>query len=232
MAILKNEIAKKTRGRPKLDLIYKCRTQVWLYAVSMASGRMTPAQLELLFCDMKSAGKHTPSNRPGLWGKYESGKVSPRIHSRNGKQSIVDRVEERFPGTAYWIKIPFWNLLTAKHMSMDDLKQIYMSFEPNVRDLIIMEETDDKYPWCWRTQDDLEEICEELLKIGDIDAISAILCLFREAKLKQSIIEFQFIYEYWIQCLAIINGLPLLSTHSFFFELTMDEMIEGKKDFW
>ena len=116
-------------------------------------------------------------------------------------------------------------------MSMNDLKEIYSSFAPEVRDLIVIEPPDD-YPEFWHTQEYIDDICDKLLEIGDIDAISAILCLFREAKLKQAIDEFECANYFWKQCEPILKSHPILQRFSNFFYLTIDEMIEGDEDYW
>jgi hypothetical protein len=226
-------LKKRKAGRPKRDLIYKLRTQVWLDAVSMESGKKTPTELELLFSDPDGTRKHSPGNRPGLWAKYRKGKVCPTIESKTkGKLSIVDRVELIYPGTAAWIKTPLWDLLTSKPMSMDDLKLIYWSLGPAVQDLIVTEPSI-QYPQFWRTQEDLDVLCDELLELKDIrHTLSAILCLVREAKLKQSIDDFEIALHYWIRCEDLIDADPILRRYSDDIISAIGDMVQGDEDYW
>lgn len=201
--------------------------------VSFASGRKTPAELELLFSDPDGTRNHSPGNRPGLWAKYRMGKVCPTIESKTkGKLSIVDRVELRYPGTAAWIKTPLWDLLTSKPMSMDDLKRIYWSLGTAVQDLIVTEPSL-QYPQFWRTQEDLDVLCDELLELDDIrHTLSAILCLIREAKLKQSIDDFETALHYWIKCEGLINEDPILRRYGSEIISTIGLMVESDEDYW
>lgn len=171
---------------------------------------MTAGQLELLFGNEENKHRYRPGSRPGLWGKYEKGTVSPRIKSiEKGKPSLVERVEEKFPGTAKWMSMPFWDLLSDRPMSMDDLQGIYRSLSSDVRDLIV-DEPSEEYPQFWHTQVSTEKLCRQLLDIGSIDAISAILALVREGVIKQSLSDFECAYGYWNQCLELISEDPIL----------------------
>lgn len=205
---------KKRAGRPRLDAAYRCRTRAWFTAVSQASGGITAGQLELLFGNVEDSLRYSLGSRPGLWGKYEKGTVSPRIKSiEKGTQSLVERVEEKFPGTAIWMTMPFWDLLSGRPMSMDDLRDIYWKLSFDVRDLIVTEPSD-VYPQFWHTQASTEELCKQLLHIGSIDAISAILALVREGIIKQSLSDFECALESWDECLELISKDPVLKMQS------------------
>ncbi len=96
---------------------------------------------------------------------------------------------------------------------MDELKDIYMSLSPRVRDLFVQTPSK-QFPQFWRTETDCSEICEELIEIGDIDAFTGILCLLREAKLKQSLDEFKIALICWYECEKLLEEHPILKNHS------------------
>lgn len=92
---------------------------------------------------------------------------------------------------------------------MDDLKDIYWKLSFDVRDLIVTEPSEE-YPQFWHTQASTEELCKQLLHIGSIDAISAILALLREGIIKQSLSDFECALEAWDECLVLISKDPVL----------------------
>jgi len=186
---------KKRAGRPSVDLAYRLRTRAWFNAVSQTSG-MNDRELELLFGDFK----YTPAFRPGLWGKYKKGTMCPRFKpSTNGRLSIVQRVEEKFPGTSDWLWLPFWDVLSRKPMGMTEIKAIYFSLSEEVCEKIIADETDeDLYETTfWRIPKNWKELFSELYEIGDLDAATAILALIKECEITQRPEEHKMALAYW-----------------------------------
>lgn len=172
----------KRLGRPKNDDAYLIRAKAWFNAVSLKSG-MGAAELEVLFC--KTSDKYSPGKRPGLWSKYRDGEVCPKFKpDRNGCPSIVERVEKRFPGTAQWMTMPFWDALSSAPMEMSDLKNLYLSLPQHVR-LLIVAEPSDKRKTFWRRPIDPKTLFSQLSKINDLDAATAILALIKEAETTQ-----------------------------------------------
>ncbi len=186
---------KKRSGRPAKDPVYRLRTRAWFNAVSQASG-MDDSELEVLFGD----SKYTPIHRPGLWGKYKKGTICPKskpdIH---GRPSIVERVEAKFPGTAQWLEMPFWDVLSRKRMEMSEIKQIYFWLSEEVFDKIVADKTDgDFYEAAfWRIPKDWITLYSELSEIGNLDAATAILALIKECETTQRQAEHKIGLAYW-----------------------------------
>lgn len=185
-------------GRPANDdYAYRVRTMAWFNAVSQASGGMNARDLEILFGMPTKKEKYTPGARPGIWKKYETGFICPKYKpDANGRPSIVERVEARFPGTARWITLPFWDVLSYRRFSMDELRGIYLKLAPQVRSLVVMD-TGERASVFWRRPVDAAQLYADLLAIGDLDASTAILGLIKEAEITQNQGQHQMGLLYW-----------------------------------
>jgi hypothetical protein len=134
------EKLKKPVGRPSTDEAHKVRTKAWFIAVSMASG-MNVGELEIYFAPPEKQAGYSPGNRPRHWEKYRDGSICPKSKTRkNQKRSIVERVEDCFPGTAKWVELPFWKVLSKARMEMHELKDFYQLLPVSVQELIVMNE--------------------------------------------------------------------------------------------
>lgn len=197
-------------GRPAIDTAFKIRTKAWFNAVSQASG-MNAEELEIYFAPPDKQAIYKAGNRPRLWEKYRDGRHCPKSENdRNGSPSIVQRVEKRFPGTAKWIAIPFWQVLSYTPMEMHELKAIYLSLSKPVRKLIVMEKPHEERMF-WRRPTDYEILYDQLLSIGDLDATTAVLALIKEAEVTQNQLQHQFGLRCWAYCDLILQKHPVLS---------------------
>lgn len=197
-------------GRPTIDSAFKVRTKAWFYAVSQASG-MNAEELEIFFASPDKQATYKAGNRPRLWEKYRDGRNCPKYEmDRNGKLSIVQRVEKRFPGTAKWIAMPFWQVLSYARLEMHDLKAMYLSLSKPVRKLIVMEGPREERMF-WRRPTDHEDLYIQLIRIGDLDATTAVLALIKEAEVTQNQLQHQLGLYYWEYCALILQKHPVLS---------------------
>lgn len=181
----------------------------WFNAVSLASG-MNESELEVLFGESTSRQRYTPGARPGLWRKYKMGRICPKTKADiNGRPSIVERVDRQFPGTAKWMSMPFWDVLSYKRMDMAELRQVYVSLSPSVRDLIVMDPQINGRMF-WRRSTAMEALYDELIEVGGIDAATAILALIKEAEITQNQIQHQYGLVYWARCTVKLQH-PVIS---------------------
>lgn len=208
------EPMKKRVGRPGIDPAFRIRTKAWFNAVSQASGGMTAGQLEILFGTSRKNQKYAPGARPGLWGKYETGYICPKFKPDiHGRPSIVERVEEKFPGTAKWMTMPFWNVLSRKPMEMSEIKQIYLSLPDEICEMIVAGETDPprRLAAFWRRPTDWRKLYDEVYEIGNLDAATAILALIKEYETSQRYYEHMYGAAYWGKIALFLHQYPPLS---------------------
>lgn len=201
---------KKTVGRPGTDKAFRVRTKAWFVAVSLASN-MNAGELELYFAPPEKRAMYKPGNRPRHWEKYRDGSICPKSKpDLNGRTSIVERVEEHFPGTAMWITLPFWQVLSNAYMEMRELKAIYLSLSAPVRELIVMEGYSNNKIF-WRKPTSHGDLFDQLITIGGLDAAAAVLALIKEAELTQNQLQHQQGLDYWAICTRQLRNHPVLS---------------------
>lgn len=170
--------------------IRKMRVQAWFHAVSLESG-LTPRELEKKFSDSDTEKK---VKRSCVWDKYRRGEVVPRSGPRpDGELNLVGRVEAIYPGTAKWLTLPLWRLLDKAPMEMSEIRR-YLEGLPNlVRQMFVYSEARPTGLF-WRRDIDCDDACDLLLRFGDLDGLTAMLALIKEAESAQD--------QYQHQCCA------------------------------
>jgi len=205
---------KKRVGRPGIDPAYRIRTKAWFNAVSQASGGMNAGQLEIMFGTSRDNQKYKPGARPGLWGKYATGYISPKFKPDiQGRPSIVERVEEVFPGTSKWMTLPFWDVLSQKSMTMQEIKEIYLSLPDEICSMIVADDYEQSKGTAlyWRIPTDWMDLYDELFEIGTLEAATAILTLIKEYETTQRYDQHMYGAAYWGKIARFLNHYPPLS---------------------
>lgn len=161
--------------------IRKMRVQAWFRAVSLAS-QLAPRELETVFGEPKSDSK---VKRSCMWDKYRRGEVAPRSGLRpDGGLNLVDRVEAAYPGTEKWLTLPLWRLLDKAPMEMSEIRR-YLEGLPNLMRQIFIYRSSQPSGLFWRRDTDYEDACDHLLRFGDLDGLTAVLALVKEAEVIQ-----------------------------------------------
>lgn len=170
--------------------IRKMRVQAWFRAVSLAS-KLTPRELEQLFRETKSNEK---VKRSCVWDKYRRGEVVPRSGRRSdGGLNLVDRVEMAYPGTAKWLTLPLWRLLDKAPMEMSEIRRCLEGLPNLMRQIFIYGQAEPSGVF-WRRDIDCDDACDLLLRYGDLDGLTAVMALIKEAESVQD--------QYQHQCCA------------------------------
>lgn len=159
------------------------RVQTWFRAVQAASGGRTPAQLEREFSERANPMKMLP--RSCIWEKYRRGAVAPRDGKRSdGRQNLVLRVEERYPGTARWLRLPIWRLADSAPMTMQQIREIYSEL-PRLMRVSFVAQGDAARGLFWRRAGDPAVVCRAFASWGTLDAIAVLLTMVKEAEITQ-----------------------------------------------
>lgn len=161
--------------------IRKMRVQAWFQAVSLAS-KLTPRELERKFSEPKSDEKVM---RSCVWDKYRRGEVVPRSGTRpDGTLNLVHRVEATYPGTAKWLTLPLWRLLDKAPMEMSEIR-CYLYGLPSLMQQIFIYRPEQPSGLFWRRNTDYVDACDHLLRFGNLDGLTAVLALIKEAEVIQ-----------------------------------------------
>lgn len=177
-----------------MDPALRLATRAWFNYVSNKLGK-SAGQLESLFTSAANDKKYNRGDRPKLWDRYRRGVVCPRIMGAGTKLSIVEKVDDAVPGASRWLTSAFWQLLSSKPMAMDDIREVYLSLAPEIRDLFVIKDHKSSEVF-WRVRSHPKDLLAALLSdvcLQDVDdeqllgIATAILALIREAEIKQDI---------------------------------------------
>lgn len=197
----------KNSNRAEDPTIRSMRIRSWVRAVQLASG-LTLAQLEDAFSERKPGQK--PSNHSCIWGKYERGEVAPRSGCNpKGALNLVERVEQRYTGTAMWLSSPLWRLADKAPMEMSEIREIYEGLPYLLRSIFIVVPYEEEEVF-WRRPVDVDHVCEILLRIGDLDALIVALALVKESEITQYQDQHEIGVDAVQQCLAKLQHNQIL----------------------
>lgn len=201
------------------------RVRAWVRAVKLASG-LGLAELEEMFSQRLGTG---PSSRSCIWEKYQRGEVVPRFRLQTKRGlSLVERVEQRYPGTAKWLTSPLWRLVDKAPMEMGEIREIYEGL-PYLFQSIFIAGPHEGSPLFWRRPIDPKDVCEILLKLSERDAISALvtaLTMAKEAETTQDQYQHELAVECVWDCLDLLQDEPALMVG------LLDELNDYLMDRW
>lgn len=197
---------RRTRGRPRKSEITKLKVMAWFNVVTQVSGK-SAAELEREFAaDGRIKVEDGKEIRPCLWDKYRRGEVEPRMHPSKGRSiSLVQAVEEKYPGTAKWLTLPLWRLLDFSHpVTMDELREVFKSMPPEIRDLIIKNNVLEGEIF-WRARTDESILTQHIQKYDALIEFTMAAALVREAILWQQEALYKERVKHLLQRLQINN---------------------------
>ncbi|MFA6313960.1 MAG: hypothetical protein WCV99_18085 [Sterolibacterium sp.] len=196
--------------------LQQIRVKTWFNAVTKASGKRAAA-LEREFWEVKRIkiwdsdlgrramfpkksqdedGRLDSAKAPSCtWQKYKQGLVAPRRGTRpDGSLALVDRVEQRYPGTAKWLDSPIWRLCEYMPLDMGELRNIFDEMIPRVRSYFLRSPNKSTDIF-WRRPANREALCKTLMTFATTDDFIAVLALIKEAEAIQD----QRAHKYWVQ---------------------------------
>jgi hypothetical protein len=200
----------RTRGRPKKEPISSLRTRAWFNAVALASGKST-YELDIEFAGVNRGSRKRYENRPCVWDKYARGDIEPRSKmGAKGQTPIVEKVERIYPGTVQWLTIPFWGVLGDEPMNMDELKEVYLSLSPGIRNLLIRKKRSRADPF-WRIDITPDKLYDHLSEENSIEVGTVILAMVKEAEARQLEHQYYQALTVWKKCERKLSKDPVLS---------------------
>lgn len=169
------------RGRPARSLHEIAQVRFWAYQVECAS-QLTPAALDQRFAPAGEAGQGKPTC---LWHKYRKGKACPKDEGPGDSTSLVARIDEAFPGTAYWYRHFFWDVAKRKVESMDELRGMFSLLSEGLRDQLVLKPNQRFEQPFWRSKVSAIDLYPALISNHTLDAGAAILALLKEGFIRQ-----------------------------------------------
>lgn len=200
----------RKRGRPRKEPLSSLRTKAWFNAVALASKKST-YELDIEFSETSKRYQKKYEKRPCIWEKYARGDIEPRSKvGAKGQTPIVEKVERIYPGTAQWLTMPFWRMLGDEPMGMDELKEVYLSFSPVIRNLLIRKKRS-RADLFWRTDITPDKLHEHLSAGDPIEVATAILAMTKEAESRQLEHQYYQALTVWKKCERNLSKDPVLS---------------------
>jgi hypothetical protein len=168
-------------GRPSRPSIEIARTAWWYAAVRAASG-WTEVKLERYFDE---TGREAMGIRRGSrWNKYRFGRSSP-------KRKLLERVNERFPGTLNIYEHGVWRLAGSDEVSPLELRRLAQHLPQPLVELIVDRNAPEHSPF-WLLPDFSHRVVigavassQPSLNLYHLDAVSALLVLARDGLQRQ-----------------------------------------------
>jgi len=171
------------RGRPRKSEVDQFSAQVWAAAIQIQSGGLTPYKIETTYmpeeCVPKKEGRIV---RPALMDRYARGELSPKNDGRRcGGKKLVERLEAAYPGSAKWLSLPLWELMSLKPYSLNDIHQMMAPLQGPFFYKFFSRTTSPGKIYLRNFLVDLKEV-QRIARHETLDAFTFLLGLAREAE--------------------------------------------------
>ena len=114
------------------------------------------------------------------------------------KPTLVDKVEQAYPGTAGWFHHPLWRLLRPEPITFSELKESFFSLAAETQKILVVEGRRDQF--FWRVQEDVADTWEELMRLEHgMEVLCAFILLVQESEFLQDAYQFQVVLEAWTE---------------------------------
>jgi hypothetical protein len=148
------------------------RVRFWYQGLLLYTKHTSAYQLERYFepLDKKTHDARTPFRNK--WIRYETGKHTPQ-------KRLVEFVDAKCHGTALEFYHPLWTALKIEHYESKAIESVFASLEPQVKKVVYQSKVDG-FGATSRLKFN-SVFMPSLLKLGNLDALTALLLYWREA---------------------------------------------------
>ncbi|MDX8128750.1 hypothetical protein QLH52_15750 [Methylomonas sp. OY6] len=153
--------------------IKSLRVRAWYEGIKQRSNCTNPHQIEKLIENKIPTPLHPDTPLRNKWRRYRLGIEVPR-------QKFVQNVDVVFPGSAREFNHPLWEILLRGDQVISDIDNWMEKLEPKVQ-FAVFGQSYEVFPVKSR-QPFSSKIGRELVKLGNIDALAAILLYWIESK--------------------------------------------------
>lgn len=201
----------------------RIQVQTWFLAVAKASGK-TAAALEREFHEIDQHGSENHADGEGgklprveddarrmrsklpagCWHRYKHGVVSPRSGDRpDGKPGLVERVDQRYPGTARVFHSALWRVADYAPMEMSEIRKVFEGFPEGIRSYFVVPPgAPNEIFWRHRGENEwIGKLTDSGSGVGQLsdclpmDHLTAMLALIKEAETTQD----PWKHAYWVR---------------------------------
>ena len=156
------------------DLVDVLRVRYWYEGVKKHTRCSTAYQLERLFEPLAAPSIDARTPFRNKWIRYETGKHTPRAN-------LIDLVEKLVQGASKELNHPLWEVLRLGEVCVPQLDAWLEKLEPRVQTTLFRKPHDGMSAPNWRLAFTLSQ-GRRLVKLGNLDALTALLLLWLEAR--------------------------------------------------
>lgn len=165
----------KVKGNPRTNYVDALRLWFYLEFICKEAGvRKKGYQLELHFeptkVKLRSAGIR---QRSGKWDRLVALKTFP-------SETTIQLIEQRYPGSRYYLEMPLWEALQPKLKSNKEWIQFYRRLRPALRNAALSLTTIED--GAVKIKHVRSKALDDILYEGDADALACTIALLRHAK--------------------------------------------------
>ncbi|ABR91843.1 Hypothetical protein mma_0809 [Janthinobacterium sp. Marseille] len=169
---------KTKRGRPPKDMANRIRTLAWFRAVQKRSGKSS-VELGREFHPKDYSYDGEKQKTSHRWERYAAGTHSPVDDT---EISLIDIVEGKYPGTAYWFRHLIWTAMGQAITNTNEINIMLASLDASVVDICFVPQAARDKATLTRAPYDYG-VPTKLSYLRSLDGLTAILLLVREAEL-------------------------------------------------
>lgn len=168
----------KKQGRPAKDMAGRVRTLAWFRVVQRISGKSSlELGREFHPNDYVYDGEKLKTSH--RWERYEAGTNFP-IDDNSGN-SLIDIVERKYEGTAYWYRHAVWIALGSNLRDISVINALLLTLDKSVVDICFVPQEARGRATLIRTPYDYG-LPTKLSYLRSVDALAALIMLAREAE--------------------------------------------------
>jgi len=156
-------------------LINLLRTRYWYAGLKQKTGLTTAYQLECHFEPLDKTKVDTRTPFRNKWSKYQNDKHKPG-------PALISLVDSKIPGSAREINHPLWRILQLGDRALPKIDIWMEKLEPRVQMIVYCPSKDSSVSLVKQRQPYSSGLSRRLLKIGNLDALTALVLYWRESK--------------------------------------------------
>ncbi|EGW23136.1 hypothetical protein [Methylobacter tundripaludum] len=200
------------RIRDPIDVL---RVRFWYEGVRSQMGCSTAKRLELHFWSQEDPD-FMEKDPPGKWARYKLGKNTPR-------PSLINKVEKEVAGSAKELDHPLWKVLGFEEKALGNIDEWFKKLDQEVMEIVFRSTR----PTPQLLQSFSLTLCRQLVRLGNLDSLTALLLYWHKSRRKDKIDQTQILVRQIYKILLIIGmEFYLRGLAEAFFELFRDKVFE------
>lgn len=195
---------RRSPGHPLKTLCDAFRASAFYHAAAREAFFEFGCEINPAFLHRLFAPEGLKASGTSPWYRYRNGESLPGPGTYKRKDfNLVDAVGKRYPEVPIWLKKPLFAFADTRELTVPQVHAWMLQLEPPVGDILISQLGESVFSRWYRGP---TLLTEELLEIGTLEALAALIGLIREAHLLQFFNGHQVFYNGLCKLLPIIKN--------------------------